>query len=341
MSRKVAIIGGGASGLAAAITAAQRGASVTILEAQDRIGKKILVTGNGRCNFSNAAVSPGAYNDPEFVTPLIDAYPSSEICSFFERLGLLSYSDDEGRIYPSTNTANSVLDVLRLECGHLGVEERCGFDVVDVRRGDGFADVAQSGETVHADAVILASGGGTELWRALGHPFEKSVPVLCPIKTSTGFLAGLSGVRVRCSATLYAGDEAIASENGELLFRDYGVSGIMIFDLSRFARKGQTLSLDFFPASREDDLKTLLAERMEWFAWRERKDFFAGMLHPRVATALLKRSDFEVPALARTLKDFRLDVLGCGDAKQAQVMRGGATTSAFSSTTLESSRIRG
>ncbi|PKQ29130.1 MAG: aminoacetone oxidase family FAD-binding enzyme, partial [Actinobacteria bacterium HGW-Actinobacteria-10] len=239
---RVVVIGGGPAGLSAAIVAARLGARVTVLEASARVGGKILATGNGRCNLSNVTVTPAAYNHPEFVAPVLDAYSAEAVLAFFDDLGLLTYADEQNRIYPVTNVANSVLDVLRLECEHLGVEQRVGFRAgsVRAREGGGFEIHHGESETIDADAVVVATGGADRLLAEAGHASVPHVPVLGPLTTDTAPIRGLSGIRVRCAATLLAAEATgadsrdatpLAAERGELLFRDYGVSGIMIFDL--------------------------------------------------------------------------------------------------------------
>ncbi len=361
----IAIIGAGAAGLTAAIAAARSGARVTLLEAGPRVGRKILASGNGRCNLSNTAIAPSTYNHPDFVAPVLAAYDVAHILEFFSGLGLTTYADDEGRIYPTSNAANSVLDVLRLECAHLGVEEQLGFEVTGIeRRGSllhiqtGEAEAAESAKTaeaaastqpVVADAIVIATGGGTSLLTTLGHHAVPFVPVLCPIRTRTDAIRRLSGIRVRCAATLLDGDRSdaspIATERGELLFRDYGVSGIMIFDLSRELDCGCVLSIDFFPDTSAEDLRTHLLQRAENLSWRPAETFLDGMLHHTVAQALLaaagiERTTFVTPqaaeSLARLAKDFRLEVTGRREPKQAQVTRGGAAVDGFDPATLES-----
>ncbi|TDB37828.1 MAG: aminoacetone oxidase family FAD-binding enzyme [Actinobacteria bacterium] len=344
----IAIIGGGAAGLSAAIAAARLGASVTVLEAAPRVGKKILVTGNGRCNLTNTAVAPAAYNQPAFVEPVLAEYNADAIRDFFGELGLLTYADDEGRVYPVSNAANSVLDVLRLECAHLGVAERCGFEVMGILEADGGFQVAsRDGETISADAVVVTTGGGEgSLLSALGHGSVAPVPVLGPLTTELAPIRGLSGVRVRCAASLLddAG-EPVATERGELLFRDYGVSGIMIFDLSRALERGRTLSIDFFPDIASDAFAALIAKRCAELSWRSADTFFDGMLQSRVAIAVLRAAgidpktpvaELRAVTLASLLKDFRLAVTGRGDASQAQVTRGGAPVAEFDPRTLAS-----
>lgn len=344
----VAIIGGGAAGLCAAIAAARLGVEVTLIEAGPRVGTRILVTGNGRCNLTNTAVAPAAYNHPEFVQPVLGDCGFDAVRDFFGALGLVTYADAEGRVYPVTNAANSVLDVLRLECARLGVVERCGFEAAGVSAlGGGFAVRSQGGETVSADAVIVTTGGGGDpLLTALGHGRVEPVPVLGPLTTELAAVRGLSGVRVRCAASLLDGaGQPVATERGELLFRDYGVSGIMIFDLSRALERGRTLSIDFFPEIAPAAFSALMAERCLALAWRTAGTFFDGMLHGRISLAVLravgvdpKSPVAELPCekLAALLKDFRLSVTGRGDASQAQVTRGGAPVAEFDPRTLAS-----
>jgi len=355
----VLIIGGGAAGLCAAIAAAREGAAVTVVEASPRVGRKVLVSGNGRCNLSNIHAAPGAFNRPEFVQPVLDEYPCERIRSFFGGLGLLTFADDEGRVYPVTNAAASVLDVLRLECAHLGVDVRCTVEVLAVSPAAGAAGpqvATREGETFSADALIVTTGGGSDLLASTGHGSVERRPVLGPLRTATDPIRGLSGVRVRCAASLLAaGDGAgspavLATERGELLFRDYGVSGIMVFDLSRVLEPNCVISIDLFPDTELADLRELLVRRCQDLSWRSAETFFTGMLHERLARAVLRAAGvgphtppdrLPLERLAALLKDFRLDVLGMGHVAQAQVTRGGAAVDDFDATTMESRRVPG
>ena len=349
---RVAVVGGGAAGLTAAITAARLGAAVTLLEAGSRVGQKILASGNGRCNLTNTAVAPDAYNAPEFVAPALAGCGCNDVLAFFGDLGLLTYADEEGRVYPVTNAANSVLDVLRLEYAHLGVTERFGFEVSRIERGDdGLTVRSREGEFVVADTAIVASGGGASVLEGLGHASEPLWPALVPLTTDTRAIRGLSGVRVRCAASVLDEDGAThATERGELLFRDYGVSGIMVLDLSRVALPGHTLSLDFFPDIEHAEMERLLAARAASLGWRSAGTFFTGMLHTRVGQAVLRVAEtpadtpaasLDTAALARLLKEFRLPVTGTGDPAQAQVMRGGARLDGFDPATMASLLAQG
>lgn len=353
------IIGAGAAGLTAAISAARKGSVVTLVESGTRVGRKILASGNGRCNLTNLSTSPLAYNHPDFVEPILGMYPCEAIRSFFGAMGLLTAADDEGRVYPATNAASSVLDVLRLECTHLAVEVRCGFEAVRVTealRSGGFEVFSQEGEALRAQVVVVTTGGGS-LLADLGHELVDTVPVLGPIRTDTARIRGLSGVRVRCAATLLVGVEeddtggdAVATECGELLFRDYGVSGIMIFDLSRYLVPKSVISIDFFPDVAPPELRTMISERCSALPWRTAETFLTGMLHDRVAHAVLRAAGIglDMPverlsqaSLAEVLKDFRLRVVGMGDSGQAQVTRGGVSVAHFDPCTMASRLVDG
>ena len=340
--KKVLVVGGGAAGLLAAIAAARQGAQVTICEKQERVGKKILVTGNGRCNFTNLQICPSAYNHPDFVSPLLERYDGAAIRKFFYKLGLWSYADAQGRVYPVSDTASSVLDVLRLECQRLGVEERCNFTVVSMKQRNGFLVKGTEGDKIYGDAVVVASGGGTTLLESFGHRTVPFSPVLCPILTDTRPIRGLSGLRIHCRAALVEQNVVVAEESGEVLFREYGVSGVMVFDLSRFARKGQTLVLDLFPYESEEVLQARFIERKKLLGECEDSVYLTGIFQKRIAQAVLRHAgSTDARALAATIKRFPLQVLGNSKEQQAQVTRGGAEVSDFSRKTLQSRGIPG
>ena len=212
---KVAIIGGGASGLAAAVTAARRGAQVIVLEQKDRVGKKLLATGNGRCNFSNRDLSLAHYHgDAAFVKAVLEKVALSETLQFFESIGLV-YREEAGRLYPYSNHASSVLDALRLAAACLSVREETGFAVCRVeKRGGRFVLSAPDGRELHADRVIVASGGkaspslgsnggGYALLRSFGHTITRLYPSLVQLKTAPGTVKGMKGIRVYANARLY------------------------------------------------------------------------------------------------------------------------------------------
>ncbi len=365
---RLAIIGGGAAGLAAAVTAARElrmlgvPGDVAVYEADERVGRSILATGNGRCNFSNARIDAGAYRNAAFVGSALGALTagSDPVHAFFADLGLVWREEGEGRLYPLANKATSVLDVLRAAAADFGVREACGrravrLDVPD-HPGGRFHIRFADGTVGHADAVVLATGGRTArelLPESIG--FAAARPVLGPLRTATDVVRHLNNLRVRCAVTLAGPDGAPkARETGELLFRDYGVSGIAVFNLSRFAEPGDRLLVDLLPQMPEGDCAGFLHARRRRLSADgrplSREAFLRGMLLSAVARAVLEEAGLapgaplakrDVPALAAALKAFPLEVRGIGDERQCQVRRGGADVAAFDPRTLEARAVPG
>ena len=386
--KKLMIIGGGAAGLAAAVAAADAlrargirvgadagadGVDVAVCEADERVGRSILATGNGRCNFSNAQVDAAAYRNAAFVGAALDELRRAgdaagsaadaavdPVHAFFADLGLVWREEGEGRLYPLANKATSVLEVLRAAASDAGVREECGREAVRLdapaRKGDRFHVRFADGAVLHAEAVIVAVGGSAA--RALvpeSLAWEEPRAVLGPLRTDARLVKALNNIRVRCAASLVGRDGAEkACERGEVLFRDYGVSGIAVFNLSRFAEPGDTLRIDLLPQHGEAPLEELLRARLARL--RERggagtgDDVLRGMTLPAVGRAVLKAAGLhaekplaqrDVPALARALKGLALEVRGVGEARQCQVRRGGFLVEAFDPRTCAARAVPG
>lgn len=385
---KLAIIGGGAAGLAAAITAARtlraqgvvggrpsngNAVDVVIYEADERVGRSILATGNGRCNFSNIRVNPSVYRNATFVEQAFSALElqtasaSAEkaarnpVHEFFSGLGLIWREESEGRLYPFANKASSVLDVLRFAAAAEGVCEACCRMVVRVdapqNTGGHFHLRFADGAIEHARAVIIATGGRAlktlELPRSLVR--LQTQPVLGPLRTDTALTKTLNNIRVRCNISLTdACGREKACENGEVLFRDYGVSGIAVFNLSRFAEAGDILHIDLLPQISYTEIEGFLFVRRKRLMQKGQppsfEAFLRGMLLPQVARVVLSEVGWcpdamfekeDVSLLARALKELPLVVGGIGDARQCQVMCGGLSTDSFNARTMEARAVSG
>ena len=244
MSRAVIVVGGGASGLAAAIYAAEQGASVTLLERLPRVGKKILLTGNGRCNLGHEGFDPARYHGslPQ-ANAIMEQFDTK---AFFRRFGLYTRTDTEGRIYPMSGTAASVLDALRFAAEQRGVRILCEMQVTALRQNGKRWTVTCGEKQFSADAVILAAGGaaapscGTDgsfypILRKMGLRVAEPKPALCPVPTEPARVKALKGLRVRAAVSAMLGDKTLQTETGEVQFAEGALSGICVFNLSRFA----------------------------------------------------------------------------------------------------------
>jgi len=343
----VIIIGGGASGLSAAIAAGRSGAKVAVLERNIRVGKSILATGNGRCNISNSTIGkPDSllqYHNAEFVSPVIKRYDSTSIRLYFFDLGLLTIVDKNGWVFPRTQSANTVLDVIMKEVERLSVSCYTGQEIIGLRISEEGYRVETTSASYSARSLILACGVEPLLTAFAFLDTVLPTPILGPLKTDIDPIRGLDGVRVTCKVDLKDGDRTVASEEGEILFRDYGVSGIAIFNLSRFAKPGQYLYMDFFPELTERDLEAMLEKRLTKRPEMNSNDLLTGMLHSRLIQAIVRKSKNRINQaseqnmlypLVQAMKKYQLKVTGGPIKEHAQAMRGGLGINNFDPVTL-------
>lgn len=367
---RVLIIGAGASGMMAALTAARAGHEVTLFERQARVGRKLAATGNGRCNITNTAASVAHYNgaDPDFVAPALDAMPVADTLAFFRGIGLLTREEYGGRVYPLSNSANSVTDTLRFALDAEGVRVVSGDRVRALTRaGKGFAVSAESGARVEADAAIVACGGmageklgggkdGYELLKALGHSRTSLYPALAQITTAPEFPRSLKGVKADVAAAVRRGKALLAQSAGEALFADTGVSGPAAFDLTRTVAtegEGLTLTLDFLRDYSFGEVLDYLRSRQESAPQLTAGEAFIGAVPNRVARMLAKYAGIKqdaaitsldaraMKALAGAAKRFELPVRGTEGFGTAQVTAGGIKTAEFDAATMQSRLVPG
>lgn len=378
----IVVIGGGAAGLVASICAAWKcqslhlPAHIALFEAQDRVGRSILATGNGRCNFSNAHISSDVYWNASFVQEVFSAlensafwkplcekdHPAAQnaVLALLSCLGLCWREEAQGRLFPVTGKASTVLDVLRTSAAALGVQECCNKRVLSVEApralGKPYTLRMADGAFGRAHVVVCAVGGSVAReFLPKDVPYIPEHSLLGPLKTETSIVRTLDNIRIRCGAALEHNGERVAYERGEVLFRKYGLSGIAIFNLSRFAQPGDIVSLDVCPALEESELEAHLSKRAAMFQALYDKeascqDVLRGVVLPLVAAALLKTSDLACDALASpdnmkrlssVMKHFDVVVEGVGDSKQCQVHRGGFCCENFVAATLESKQYAG
>ena len=324
MAERVVVAGGGASGLVAAVFAAQNGARVTILEHKDRVGKKILMTGNGRCNLTNMSDVRGKYysSDADSLDRIYDTlvrFDAARTRDFFESLG----------VYPASEQASIVLDVLRSACDRLGVQIRTDCDVTAVKPGlsGGVVGVVQyeraeqgqdrrdrkcpnkafdrsHREELSYDRLILATGGkaasvsgsdgsGYELARRLGHSVVEPLPALVQLRCDGTFFRALSGVRAQSEIRLLIDGREAARERGELQLTDYGISGIPVFQFSRLVsravhdQKQCEARIDFIPYI---DIGKTDEKSIERFPHKTAEEFLSGLVHKKVAAVVCRQN---------------------------------------------------
>ena len=365
--KTVVICGGGASGMMAALSAAEKKENkVLLLERQARVGRKLLATGNGRCNLTNTGASIEHYHgaDPAFASFALKAYPPEEMLTFFRSLGLVCIETAVGRVYPLSDTAGSVLDVLRLALDAAGVQIHTGECVKQIQqRKRGFL-VKTEEANYPADVLIIACGGraggklggvndGYELLSALGHHRTALVPALVPIWTEPEIPRSLKGVRASATVELYRDKKQIAESTGEVQFVERGVSGPAIFDLSRSAVQGGELIMDFLSCLSVREVANLLAQRRTLSPEKENSIVFAGLLHSRLGLAVVKAAGFKpsgkigdlsdehLKKIAYTAKRLSLRITGTDTFENAQVTAGGMDVREFHAKTMESKLMPG
>ncbi len=361
----VAVIGGGMSGLVSAIEVRRNypEKSVVIFEQLEKAGKKILATGNGRCNLDNMTANENDYNNPSFVSFALDKFTPQSNLSFWESLGLLTVSDSEGRVYPRSNSASGVLDALRFEVEKLGV--KIVFEKVEKLKKENVFLINNH----KAENVIVSCGGcsspsqgsdgsGFELLKKAGHTITKLSPSLVQITTDTKFVKPLKGVRVKGKLTLKEKDKIIGMSLGEILFADYGLSGIATMDLSRFLPKIRNMNdakicLDMASDLTEKEILTYLFARQKNNPLLECDNLLTGILPKAVGKVILKKlnifpgeaiknlSEDDFENIITTLKNFDFKVTGTKGFQFSQVTSGGVDLSEVDEKTLMSKKIKG
>lgn len=364
--RNVIIIGGGASGIVAAISAAREGANVIIIEHKDRIGKKILSTGNGRCNLTNEVMDASCFrgDDTTIVTEVLNAFGYSETKQFFEELGVI-LKNRQGYIYPISDQASTILDVLRMELDRLKVRVCLEQHVTSVRKNAKGFQVITDKEKHQGDALILATGGkaasvlgsdgsGYALAKQFGHQMSPVVPSLVQLKGKGNYFKQVAGVRTHAKVSLYEDETYISEDTGELQLTNYGISGIPVFQISRYAAKGLyekkkiKVKIDFIPSMTEEEFYTYVKERVKTHGEKKAEDFFVGMFHKKLITMFLKEanipfsetvnrlSEEKFKRILGLIKHFPVVIEGTNDFEQAQVCAGGVRTTEIHPKTMES-----
>lgn len=366
----VAVVGGCAAGITAAISAKRKNPqlNIVIIEKLPRIGKKILATGNGRCNLTNINASASDYNDPDFVSGVFEKYPPQKVIGFFESMGLLTFADSEGRVYPRSNMASSVLDTFRFELEKTGVDIICDTPVSQIRKINGGFEI--NGNIFCKRAVIStggkaspsqgSDGSGYLLAKQLGHSVTPLYPALVPL-TVRNNVRPLKGVRARNVSLTLTDGKMLKKTNGEILFTDNGISGIAAMELaaqtekSLSGAKGKTfIDIDFLPDMSVEELTEYLFKIKNIKGNCDIDMLFSGVLPKAIGTEICKAVSLyknertlsrlgreEIASAAQKAKCFRLEVTGTKGFSNAQVTSGGIPVSEISSETMESVLCKG
>ncbi len=413
MKQDIIIIGAGASGLMAAISAARRGSKVLVIEQKDKAGKKILATGNGKCNYTNLYQAPECYRseDSTFAMKVLSAFPVKQTLGFFEELGIYP-KEREGYLYPNSEQAASVVQVLMMECERLGVsfvyEEKVKEILPEQKKGNSGdtayrvltekllpspeklkqgvkskqgekskqGDQLQRGEnqgnkqnSYIASGLILATGGcaspklgsdgsGYTLAKSLGHTLIKPLPALVQLKSPEKYCKTVSGVRTTGKVIACTEKGKLNEEEGEIIFTDYGISGIPILQISRFVAKALErkekveLKLDFMPGLEKNTVKKLLTERIERSSNKNLEEMMVGLLNHKLSYIMIKEAGLDpcqsmnsiktkdIDQLTAQLKEFRMRIADTNSFENAQVCAGGIPTSEIDPATMESKKIK-
>ena len=370
MTTEIAVIGGGASGLIAAITARKAGKKVTILERKERILKKVLVTGNGRCNLTNARASISNYFGKNIllIENILNNFTPRNVMDFFYELGVICNEEERGKVYPLSGQASSVVDALRFEAEKLGIKIETEFYVRKIEKdGFKFKIFSEDKRKIEANRVILSTGGqsypelgsngsGFQLAKDFGHSITKLSPAIVQLKTEKYQVKGLQGIKADTSVTAYGDNKKICTYNGELLFTDYGISGNVVFNISFVMPlyKNVEFEIDFMKKFDYNELYELLRKRKKIMAHLTMENYFNGMINKKLGQFLSKMSgieklskpvknlnDNEIKKLCTSLKKYRINILETTGFKNAQVTAGGISLDEVNTDTLESKIIKG
>ncbi len=364
----IGIIGAGASGMTAALTAAEDpNVQVILLERQARVGRKLQATGNGRCNLSNIHALEDHYHgeDAAFADGALYAFDPAATLEWFATLGLYTVTERSGKVYPYSDQANSVVDVLRLALEKPNITLRTGFEVQKIQKKDAAFFLSDGSEAIRCDKLIIACGGlagtklgggmsGYKLLGKLGHKSTRLRPALVQLKSDWDGVVALKGVRANCHIVIQKDGKPFAQSTGEIQFTEQGISGPVVFEISRDVCYGSgkwSCSLDFLPAWEENVLQQTLQRRRE--TGYPLEELLTGILHNRLGRVLTRAAgvkgkqlvsqlnDFELQQVCRAVKAFEIGLTEPLGMDSAQVTAGGVLTDDFDPQTMESKLVPG
>lgn len=367
----VIVIGGGASGMIAAIVCARQNKSVTILEHNDKLGRKLLATGNGKCNYTNENQGFDFYHteNKQILERVFSQFDKESTLTFFKELGIYPKVKN-GYYYPYSEQASSIVEVLRLELEYVKVKIKLKQHIIHIEKlPDGFK-IFTDNYAYFSDKVILATGGmaasalgsdgsGYRLAKELGHSITKIYSGLTGLKVKESFFSKLAGIRVKAVVSLIIANEVFSQEQGEVQLTSYGISGIPVFQLSRFAaiaianQKQVFVKLDFMPNYNRHELICMLQDLADKNGYKTIKELLIGFFDTKLCHLFIEKSKINKQIkskdvtqkqwnnLVNTIKEFSCEIKAVNNLEQAQVTVGGVSCEEVNNETLESKLTKG
>ncbi|NLY20964.1 MAG: NAD(P)/FAD-dependent oxidoreductase [Tissierellia bacterium] len=372
----ISIIGGGPAGIMSAITSKIQNpdCEVILFEKNNRIGKKLLATGNGRCNYTNSIMKEERFHSTNegFYKNILDNFDLNDTLEFFEGIGIHPYYEENGKIFPNSLQSSSILDTLRYEMNRLQVVVREETNINSIKKKNGQIIIGDlNGNVYYTDRLILAMGGcampssgsdgsGYELAKSIGHSLIRPFPGIVQLNIESPFKNHLNGVRIVSNVKLIGRDgKILRDEFGDLLFTSYGVSGPTVLDISRKANEELNsgrevyVSINLLGDISQDKILNILETRMANLYYKSIEESFVGLIHKKAIIPLLKYSNIDkklqysdldydsLKKLAKSIYDFRFKITSSQGFENAQVSCGGIDTKEINEYTLESKKMEG
>ena len=360
-----AVIGGGAAGLMCACVAKKRNPDkkIVVIEKDNRVGKKILVSGNSRCNLTNLNNKVQNFHSDSFdeFEHILTNYPPSKIISYFESIGLMTIADEDGRVYPLSKQSTAVLSVLRNELRRRNVDEICDTEVMSISKNKGFFDIKCKDKIISAQKVVIATGGKNNyaqkvildtfaVSKSLGHKVSPLFPSLSAVKVNSKYIKSLKGIRAMGKVTAVINNKKIKSEYGEIQFATDALSGICVFNLSSIINRSKKAQIivQLLPDYSFDEIKDMLYKRIKLTKNESVQELFTGLFHKNIAIAILKESKVDTSLTAdklsavqindicSTINSWKFECIPDNDFSKAQVTSGGVNCSQINCKTFES-----
>jgi predicted Rossmann fold flavoprotein len=368
---EIIVIGAGASGIMASITAKDNGKDVAILESKSRMGNKILSTGNGRCNITNQNIDSSKYHSKnhDFIKSILDKYSLEDTITFFNSLGLPLITLENGRIYPLSLQASSVLDILKMTVEDRNIPIYLNSRVTSITPGKKHFEIFCQNEVYQCNKIILCTGGksaphtgsdgsGFDICKKLGHSIITPVPGLVQLKLKYVHLRALSGVKFNGYVDILIDNNTEERRYGEILFTDYGISGPPILEISRIAscnllnKKSVKIKIDMLPNIQKKKLPEFLENHWGTFNYRSVYNSLIGIINKKIIPILLKEASVynihkpccelswcEKKNIYNLLKSWEFTVYDTNSFKNSQVTCGGVNTHEVNCNTLESKKV--